>query len=188
MSATEIELTLPAAMANSQYDADGSCSDLSSSPALSDPAPDRRSSVTLEDASKALINASHSLTNAAHEYTLAIQQSTQANDEVSELLQLKQGDLRHYNFGLQELANHVAYISAYMQKQLNATQANEDGAGTDIQKLNDKVEQVTVAKAKNCKEGYVEGSSDTSEPNSRARTDESSDESIHFDGCERMRI
>ncbi len=117
--------------------------------------------------------------------------------DVTNLLQLRQSDLLDYNIGVQELAQHVAYISAYMQRNYADLQAIRGGISTEIQSLSmddqrapaDSFEgevELEVEAANKDQEEYVEGVSDTSKINTGCKVDGFDDESSLSDESGRM--
>jgi len=174
MFATTQEMVLPEAMANNHYDANASpLGDASQSLSsftlpLPEEDPQRRASVTLEEATKGLIHASHILSTAAHEYTIAVRKGAETNDEEIEAQQLIQGDLDDYSSELQGLCHYVTNISAYMQRKHGILQTIED-ATMELQFLStDKTYEDApmgspAAEAKEGEDGYLEATSDTSD-------------------------
>lgn len=165
MCAREQEMVLPPAMVNSPYNTgissieDSSLDDIFSNSVASVEL-DHQLSITLEDASKALINASHSLSKAAHEYTIAIEQITETNDEVSYMSQLRQRSLSDYSYGVQGIAHHVAYISAYVQQNFTRIRASKGSTSMETQPTNVDSKQVEEARVKTSKGIDVDYSSD----------------------------
>jgi len=158
-------MALPPAMVNSRYDTDvSSIEDFGLedgfSSAVASIELDYRPSITLEDASKALINASHSLSNAAHEYAIAIEQIIETDDEVSDMSQLRQRNLNEYSCGVQGIAHHVAHISAYMQQNFSRMGSSKGSTSMEIYLTNEDSKQVEEARVKTSKGIHVDHSND----------------------------